>query len=485
VKKLTYLIGIWVLMGIPDHAAAASANDASAQLTVELRDGSRVIGTPVEASLSFHSATLGDVKLPWAGIRKVEYSSDNGVDTAHLTAVNGDAFTVQLSIDTLRLTTGFGPTELPLKLVRSIQVASLEGGSGLTASGASHQGDLRLTIDLRDGSHLVGKGLDDTLNFHSAAMGDLKLTWSGVRSVEFTAKDTDAAQLTAINGDVYEVQFGAPTVKLETSFGKNEVPVKLIDRISVSTDGDGGEHLVGWWKLDEGTGTVVKDSSSGPSPHDGTLVNGPTWTQELGRTQMSLQFNGANQYVSLGNILQGSYTEISIASWVKHSGNGVQTIVERSIWDNSDGLSLCAGDTVQFGHYGLKVFSKASLQDGQWHHVVGTMSPSDPGYLYSIYIDGKLDNTVTSPMGLTATSNGWGIGACYDGTWSWRGSLADVRIYDHALSASEVEAIYEEQRSNYPSLPSPPALAPSPSVQPVEATFNGNTRQGVLGTLDK
>ncbi len=446
-------------MGLPGHAAPPSASDASSQLTVELRDGSRVIGTPVEESLSFHSATLGDVKLPWEGIRTVEYSSDNDINTAHLTAANGDAFTVQISIDTLRLATGFGATELPLKLIRSIQVATLTGANGLAASGEGHHGEPRLTIDLRDGSHLVGKGLDDALNFHSTAMGDLKLTWAGVRSVEFKAKETDAAQLTAINGDVYEVQFGAPTVKVETSFGKNEVPVKLIRRIGVSTQGDGGEHLVGWWKLDEGTGTVVKDSSSGPSPHDGTLVNGPTWTQDAGRNGMSLQFNGGNQYVSLGNILQGSYPEISIACWVKHSGTGAQTIVARSVWDNSDGIALGVNTTVEFGHYGLKVFSKGLLQDGQWHYLVGTMSPSGTSYLYSIYIDGKLDNTVTSPMGLTATSNGWAIGARYDGTWAFQGSIADVRVYDDALSASEVEAAYAEQSGNYPSLPSPPVEA--------------------------
>jgi hypothetical protein len=299
----------------------------------------------------------------------------------------------------------------------------------------------------------------------------------GIRSIEFATTGADSAQLTATNGDVYEVQFVAPTVRVETSFGKNELPVKLIRSINVSTEGDGGNHLIGWWKLDDGNGTVAKDSSSSENPHDGTLINGPLWTQTPGRSEWSLQFNGANQYVSLGNILQGSYTEISIACWVRHSGSGLQEIMERGTWDKPDGIGLMVDSTsVLFGHFNMWVRSKASVQDGQWHHLVGTMSQSGSNYIYSIYVDGKLDNTAANSMGLLATSNGWAIGARYDGTWSFRGLIEDVRIYDRALSDSEVEAIYAEQDHGEPP---PPVI--SPSDLPVEATFNGKIRPGRFG----
>jgi hypothetical protein len=474
VEKFFCLILFCALTVLPSQAAPAASDDSSVELTVDLRDGSRVIGKNLDDTLSFHSATLGDMKLSWAGIRAVEYTGDS--DTAHLTAVNGDAFTVQLSIETLRLATGFGQTELPLKLVRSIKVTPAPANI-FTTSGVGDKSGVRLTIKLRDGSQLVGKGLDEILNFHSTAMGDLKLKWTEIRSIEFAATDAGPAQLTAKNADVYEVQFAAPTIGVETSFGKHQLPLKLIQSIMVSTEGDGGDHLIGWWKLDEGTGTVAKDSSSMENRHDGTLVNGPQWAGTPDRGDASLRFNGGNQYISLGNIFQGAYEEISIASWIKHDrGQPVlQEIVERGVWDNPDGIALMiynSGSAV-FGHYQTCASSKTLLLDDQWHHVAGTMakSPDGTGYIYSIYVDGKLDNTVTVPTGVTATSSPWAIGARYDGTWAYGGQIKDVRIYDRALSASEVQAIYEEGNNGVP-----PPPAPAASTQPVENTVKGEIR---------
>ena len=206
-------------------------------------------------------------------------------------------------------------------------------------------------------------------------------------------------------------------------------------------------NLAGWWKLDDGGGTVANDSSHAFKGNAGKLVGKPKWAK--GRNGGALQFNG-NQYVSLGNILQGSYTEISIACWVKHGQSQWQNIVERSVWDKSDGIGLLMdynGTSVTFGHYGIVgASSKVNVQDNQWHHVAGTMRQSGSDYVYSIYVDGKLDNTATNSMGLTATEHGWAIGARYDGTWGYHGLIEDVRIYDRALSDSEIQAIYTEKK---------------------------------------
>ena len=202
---------------------------------------------------------------------------------------------------------------------------------------------------------------------------------------------------------------------------------------------------IGWWKLDAGSGTVARDSSHALMGHDGKLVRGPKWVK--GIKGNALRLNG-NQYVSLGNIFQDSYTEISIACWVKHGSSQWQNIVERSVWDQPDGIGLMMdynGTSASFGHYGLGyVRSEANVQDDRWHHLVGTMRPSGSDYLYSIYVDGQLDNTLTNPVGLTATSNGWAIGARYDGTWTYRGLIEDVRIFDRALTPAEVRKLYNQ-----------------------------------------
>ena len=205
-------------------------------------------------------------------------------------------------------------------------------------------------------------------------------------------------------------------------------------------------HLIGWWKLDDGSGTVARDSSRAVKGNDGTLVGDPKWVK--GRKGGALQLDGS-QYVSLGNILQGSYPEMTIACWVKHGTSQWQNIVERSAWDNSDGIGLMMDyntTSATFGHYGVAgAASKQPVQDNQWHHVAGTMRQNGSEYVYSLYVDGKLDITTTNAIGLTATQNGWAIGARYDGTWGYQGLIEDVRIYDRALSDSEIAAIYTEK----------------------------------------
>ena len=54
---------------------------------------------------------------------------------------------------------------------------------------------------------------------------------------------------------------------------------------------------VGWWRLDETSGSSAADSSG--NGNAGTLVNGPTWVG--GHAGNALQFDGQNDYVSLGN----------------------------------------------------------------------------------------------------------------------------------------------------------------------------------------
>lgn len=203
------------------------------------------------------------------------------------------------------------------------------------------------------------------------------------------------------------------------------------------------------WKLNDSSGTTVEDSSL-PS-HSGKIIgDGFQWVQ--GWNGDALRFDG-RQYVLLGNIYQGSYDQISIACWIRkpfgyRTANNWQSIVERSSWDNPDGIGLWAdysGSGASFGHY-LSGYARstATVQDNHWHHLVGTMAKSPEGYIYSIYVDGKLDNTITNAVGLTSTTRPWTIGGRYDGTWRYSGLVSDVRIFDRALTPDEVRRIYNQ-----------------------------------------
>jgi hypothetical protein len=73
--------------------AFAADTNSPPRLTVELRDGSRVVGTCVEKFFKFHSALLGELKLEVQNIRSVECVSTN---SAKLSTATGDSLTVHL-----------------------------------------------------------------------------------------------------------------------------------------------------------------------------------------------------------------------------------------------------------------------------------------------------------------------------------------------------------------------------------------------------
>ena len=408
---------------------------SSVQLTLELRDGSRVVGKSVEDTLSFHSAALGDMKLPWAGIRSIEFAGANS-SMARLTAANGDGFAVTLAAETLRVETGFGRTEMPVKLIRSVRVSP-----PATANAAA--GTAQLAIELRDGSHVVGKGLDDALNFHSSAMGDLKLTWAGIRSIEYAGTNTDMARLTATNGDVYEVQFATPSVRVETSFGKSDLPVQLIRSVKVSMAGQPGQMPPGLVALWEGDGNATDSAGT----NNGTLYGGVTFTNS--GVAQAFRFDGASGYVSVPHNSQWDFgnNPFTIALWANFNtpGRGENLFGD----DNGYGLGqnkwcLCHGTV--FNGLSLHIAGPVvqnigqipfSPEAGKWYHIAMTRE----GSVWTFYINGVVAGTARVSITVPSTTAPLTIGVA-EATAFFNGLMGDVSIYNHALSEADVQTLY-------------------------------------------
>jgi Concanavalin A-like lectin/glucanases superfamily len=426
----------------PVQAASATTNKSGFQLTIELRDGSRVVGKTLENTLSFHSSMLGDVKVSWASIRSIEYPAD--IDAARLTATNGDGFTVQLTADTLRVETGFGQTELPVKLIRSIKVMSPKLNVAATPAAAGEVGS-RLTIELRDGSHVVGKGLDDTLNFHSSAVGDSKLPWSGIRSIEYADTNNEMAQLTATNGDVYEIQFTADRVRVETSFGKNELPVKLIRSIKVSamtTSGQLPSGLIGLWSGED-------NANDSAGTNNGNLTGSTTFGS--GKVGQGFVFDGRNgSGVTLGNPASLQLQDFTIEAWIKRGNNRVVSYGSggnASLFDSGWGggylFGMAANGELFFDRLGDVVPQQGPfITDTDFHHVALTKV----GSAVIFYLDGTAYPVPSYTTTFTFTSS---IGFGYQSDSqdnSFLGMLDEIGFFNRALSASEIQAIYTEQQ---------------------------------------
>ncbi len=91
---------------------------------------------------------------------------------------------------------------------------------------------------------------------------------------------------------------------------------------------------------------------------------------------------------------------------------------------------------------GVNPVSTTNVFDGQWHHLVGVYD----GTVQSLYVDGQLEDYELK----TGTINIWDgytflIGSETNKLASFPGFIDDVRIYDRALDANDVLALYNNQ----------------------------------------
>ena len=315
----------------------------------------------------------------------------------------------------------------------------------------------RLTVELRDGSRVIGKGGDDAFKFHSDVLGDMKLSLDRVRSVECQAK-TNSAKLTTSSGDTLAVQFAMKEIRIEAAFGSFKLPVSLIKSVRVSVLGKIGrprDGLIGLWP---GEGNAV-DSVGG---NNGVMQN------------VSFTDGVAGQAFTFApdNFTYGTYTgvqipdkpayaltqSLTIEGWIRPRGNGY-VIFFRG--DHRPGLdpyclsldghlnltfTVCAED-------GNTATVHTPVGLGAWIHVASVLDDSTG--TMSLYTNGVLAaQTVTTvrPFGalLADESPGVGIGNVNDGgnNFPFIGEIDEMALYDRALSADEVNAIYAEYAAN-------------------------------------
>ena len=108
------------------------------------------------------------------------------------------------------------------------------------------------------------------------------------------------------------------------------------------------------------------------------------------------------------------------------------------------------------------------LQEG-WHHVAVTYAGGDSDDIL-IYLDGELQSALTlagSPKRLNTGTGPAAIGRSISGTKHYTGLIDDVRLYNVALSAEQVLALFEEHPQTPLAEDNPDE--PEPSEQSIEA----------------
>ncbi|MHC4555950.1 MAG: alpha-2-macroglobulin family protein [Planctomycetota bacterium] len=204
--------------------------------------------------------------------------------------------------------------------------------------------------------------------------------------------------------------------------------------------------LVGHWKLDDISGNIAVDSSG--QGRDGTLHGEPTWQPSGGRISGALEFDGINDYVTTDFVLDPGSGAFSAFAWIK-GGDADQTIISQTYGPSYGGTGyeqkwLCLTSegklaTLMYaGRLVAPLKSQIVITDEQWHHI-GLVWDGSRRYLYVDGQEAAKDAEVLS--GLRASDGGLYFGARRNLSESdfWFGLMDDIRIYDAALSTSQIE----------------------------------------------
>ena len=224
--------------------------------------------------------------------------------------------------------------------------------------------------------------------------------------------------------------------------------VSQLYRLAVPTGVD--TSLKGYWSFNgqDLSGTTAYDRSG--SGNTGTLTSGPTITE--GKIGQALQFDGTNDLVVVTN--ESSYrfsSDFSLSTWVKVPTTlaGYEAVIGKyavtpSGWDFGIGSNGKARMSLR-GTSTLDVSSGAGpdLRDNQWHHVVTVNTPTS----IETYVDGILQNTMTGTWTATTNTDSLYIGnRDSNGTTTFSGMIDEVRVYNRALTESEIKALYNTSR---------------------------------------
>lgn len=201
--------------------------------------------------------------------------------------------------------------------------------------------------------------------------------------------------------------------------------------------GSARASLVAYWPFNS-AGTLGNDAAGGSS----LTASGATFTA-TGRFGGGLQLSGGGQFLSgtVNNLPIGDSTYTQSA-WIKPNVLGPQGIVG---WGNYGAVRQVnafrlfdSGNGFRHYWWGADLDAtglSTTLNNGSWHHVATTYD----GTTRRIYLNGVQVNADT-PGANGATAANFRIGSTNNGEF-FNGSIDDVAIYNHALTAAEVASL--------------------------------------------
>ena len=279
-------------------------------------------------------------------------------------------------------------------------------------------------------------------------VGDFTMPPDSKAELIFPAKST--SQLTGYIDFLYTTKLGT-TSSLRVNLSEKE-PNKTNSASNVMVHADLNDGLVAYYPFN---GNANDESGNG---NDGT-VNGATLTEDRnGNTDNAYYFESGNE-ISISNTTNvfGKLQNFTISAWILANSapnwGGIVSARHDNEDDYSKGNFVFHTRSGSIGFEAQDLFSGntfnagINITDGNWHHAVVVIHYGDK---VELYLDGTLNQTKSPISEVTfIDQNNILIGQrfCHSGRKrcgpTFDGLIDDVRIYNRALSKSEIQQLYK------------------------------------------
>ncbi len=227
--------------------------------------------------------------------------------------------------------------------------------------------------------------------------------------------------------------------------------------------------LVGYWPLNEGTGTTAYDRSGVAAPANGTLSAAASWVPVVPNASgpnppflTCVQINGATataqgiQGVTMGAISAfgtSTSTQFGLARTISGWVELVPNTNNPGDWHDLFGFTGQEGNGGTFfdmesgngGNFVTHTYGGdttiSPIVTGQWVYLTATFDPNSDNGNVNVYYDGALTASVQQHGGILNTFDNFGIEVGLN-RLGWTEDVSDVTVYNQSLTSSQVAQLY-------------------------------------------
>ncbi len=199
--------------------------------------------------------------------------------------------------------------------------------------------------------------------------------------------------------------------------------------------------LIGWWPFEDGSGNIAEDASENEA--HALLLGDPVWGTN-GQHGDALLLDGDGDF---GHV-ESSYSlpRYSVGMWFRVDGGSAERDLLGIYADEllfGILLEVRPDGTLRYLHRpdagaDINIFTDASYDEGTWHHIAAVKSSDE----MVLYMDGEIVGSAANSTLLPDPMNRLVFGVLDHGRnlRFFPGPIDEVFVYNHALSAQEVQA---------------------------------------------